>query len=571
MKRITYLTLIALIVAMLLPTDLYGARRRRKRKSVKASPVISYIHMYGGVGYSNFMQSYDNLLIAPDSPLNPVFSVPGGAAGKIGFGYTMKHRKSPFTFKVGLEFMYFNSSLKFEDFTQNATFTYKHPGETSSVDYNMNFKDYTESQNRFSLGVPIMFGGDFKTWYFGAGFAPNFALSSTYKVNTILSTTGQDDQLIGGFEGMPNHTFKESEPIGKGKLDLGVDLPLRVEGGVVLDKWMPSKAKQLRNRKKTKLSYRVGLWAEYGVLSINKNTPKTELLSFPPVYEKNSDGSYKLNSDEEKIVIPGALDPNEIHNVTPNSVMANSKPIKRNVNPLVVGAKFEVLMQVSQDPPKRKKKRPRPKKKPVKRVLPDPPYFYAVVYDYDTEEKLSADLKLYRLDVGNDTVFASTTAEGTGFTETRMKSDMFGIVVTKPGYIAYVDTVFQINNDTLHIDLQPIKVNTIVVLENLLFDTDKTVIKNASTQSLEDMFILLSENPDIKIEISGHTDDVGSARYNRKLSEGRAKAVYEEMIKRGIDASRMTWYGAGEDEPIDTNDTPEGRAENRRVEFKIVK
>ena len=73
------------------------------------------------------------------------------------------------------------------------------------------------------------------------------------------------------------------------------------------------------------------------------------------------------------------------------------------------------------------------------------------------------------------------------------------------------------------------------------------------------------------MEITGHTDNVGSDRYNMKLSAGRAKAVYDEMVKRGIDPKRMTWKGKGEREPIDTNDTPEGRQENRRVEFRITK
>ena len=152
-----------------------------------------------------------------------------------------------------------------------------------------------------------------------------------------------------------------------------------------------------------------------------------------------------------------------------------------------------------------------------------------------------------------------------------MKSNKFGIRVRREGYIEYNDTIFQINNDTLFVDLQPIKKNTVIILQNLFFDTDKTTIQNTSAQSLDDMYKLLVENPKIEVEITGHTDNVGSDRYNMKLSAGRAKAVYDEMVKRGIDPNRMTWKGKGEREPIDTNDTPEGRQENRRVEFKITK
>jgi hypothetical protein len=84
------------------------------------------------------------------------------------------------------------------------------------------------------------------------------------------------------------------------------------------------------------------------------------------------------------------------------------------------------------------------------------------------------------------------------------------------------------------------------------------------------MYQLLSKNPNMRIRITGHTDNVGSERYNKKLSEGRAKAVRDEMVKRGIDPERMEWNGRGSKEPIESNKTPEGRAENRRVEFKIL-
>ena len=119
-------------------------------------------------------------------------------------------------------------------------------------------------------------------------------------------------------------------------------------------------------------------------------------------------------------------------------------------------------------------------------------------------------------------------------------------------------------------DLQPIKRNTVIILKNLFFDTDKTIIKNTSVESLEEMYRLLVDNPKIKVMITGHTDNVASDAYNIRLSEGRAKAFYDEMVRRGIDPKRMKWQGKGEREPIETNKTEEGRAVNRRVEFKIL-
>ena len=73
------------------------------------------------------------------------------------------------------------------------------------------------------------------------------------------------------------------------------------------------------------------------------------------------------------------------------------------------------------------------------------------------------------------------------------------------------------------------------------------------------------------IEISGHTDNVGSAAYNQNLSEARAKSVVDYLIKHGIAANRLHFKGHGFEQPIATNDTEEGRAKNRRTEFKIIK
>ncbi|MCQ2342646.1 MAG: OmpA family protein [Paludibacteraceae bacterium] len=91
-----------------------------------------------------------------------------------------------------------------------------------------------------------------------------------------------------------------------------------------------------------------------------------------------------------------------------------------------------------------------------------------------------------------------------------------------------------------------------------------------SEQSMTDLYEFLSHNPDIRIKIMGHTDSVGKDAANQKLSEGRANAVRDELIQRGIAADRLEAEGYGESRPIDTNDTDEGRQNNRRVEIEIL-
>ena len=81
----------------------------------------------------------------------------------------------------------------------------------------------------------------------------------------------------------------------------------------------------------------------------------------------------------------------------------------------------------------------------------------------------------------------------------------------------------------------------------------------------------LKQNASVEIEISGHTDSKGSDDYNLNLSQGRSQAVVDYIISQGIDSFRLTAHGYGETKPIDTNDTDAGRANNRRVEFTVLK
>lgn len=107
-------------------------------------------------------------------------------------------------------------------------------------------------------------------------------------------------------------------------------------------------------------------------------------------------------------------------------------------------------------------------------------------------------------------------------------------------------------------------------LDRVYFDTNKSTLKPESKTMLQDLYEFLSAKPTINIEIAGHTDNVGGAAFNLKLSQDRANAVKTFLINKGIDANRLTPKGYGLTRPIDTNDTPEGRAKNRRTEVYII-
>ncbi|WP_449390405.1 OmpA family protein [Crocinitomix algicola] len=106
--------------------------------------------------------------------------------------------------------------------------------------------------------------------------------------------------------------------------------------------------------------------------------------------------------------------------------------------------------------------------------------------------------------------------------------------------------------------------------DNLEFESGKAIIKESSFESLEGLAELLIKKEDWKLKIAGHTDSQGAAQSNLILSKKRAEAVKTFLMQRGITDERLFVQYFGEEKPIDTNDTPEGRQRNRRVEMDIV-
>jgi outer membrane protein OmpA-like peptidoglycan-associated protein len=148
--------------------------------------------------------------------------------------------------------------------------------------------------------------------------------------------------------------------------------------------------------------------------------------------------------------------------------------------------------------------------------------------------------------------------------------------VRKEGYLYYSENFIIPRLDRKQlIDqlvlLNKIEVNQAIVLNNIFFDTGKSTLKPESMAEINRMYKLMIDNPTMEIEISGHTDNVGSEALNKKLSLARANVVVQTLIRNGISPSRLTSAGYGFDKPIVPNTTAEGRAQNRRTEFKVTK
>jgi outer membrane protein OmpA-like peptidoglycan-associated protein/tetratricopeptide (TPR) repeat protein len=147
--------------------------------------------------------------------------------------------------------------------------------------------------------------------------------------------------------------------------------------------------------------------------------------------------------------------------------------------------------------------------------------------------------------------------------------------VTRKGYLFYSDNFLMSSRSPdstyeKNIPLQPIEANATMVLKNIFFDVNKFELKPESQVELDKVVQLLNDNPGLKIEIGGHTDNVGKPADNLILSNNRAKAVVTYLAGKNIAAQRLTSKGYGETKPVGDNKTDDGRAMNRRTELKVV-
>jgi outer membrane protein OmpA-like peptidoglycan-associated protein len=122
----------------------------------------------------------------------------------------------------------------------------------------------------------------------------------------------------------------------------------------------------------------------------------------------------------------------------------------------------------------------------------------------------------------------------------------------------------------MDVPMVSIDTGSVVELKNVFFETAKFDLKPESKVELDKLVSFLTFNKTLRIQLSGHTDNVGDKKNNQILSENRAKAVYEYLVSHSIEAKRLTFVGYGDTRPKVKNDTDENRAINRRTEFKVI-
>ncbi|WP_375416159.1 OmpA family protein [uncultured Hymenobacter sp.] len=202
-------------------------------------------------------------------------------------------------------------------------------------------------------------------------------------------------------------------------------------------------------------------------------------------------------------------------------------------------------------------------------------YTQGRVFDAITKKPLKADVKLYDVQTDALTQFVTSDPVEGDYTVVLNEGRRYAMYAAADKYLlkslSFDYTGKQSFNPlTLDIYLEPVRAGRSVVLNNLFFDTNEYALKPQSRTELNRLIEFMRQYRDVQIEISGHTDNVGTPEANALLSQRRAQAVQEYLAGHGVAASRLRAKGYGANRPLTANDTDAHRQQNRRIELRIL-
>ncbi len=209
-------------------------------------------------------------------------------------------------------------------------------------------------------------------------------------------------------------------------------------------------------------------------------------------------------------------------------------------------------------------------------LRPEPvSYLKGEVSDAETGSKLSSDIILSNLKT-NKIVRRISPPENQGaFLICLPSGENYGLSISCKGYLFASENISLVNGFTknrpreISIRLNPVRAGASTTLKNIFFETNSWQLKEESGTQLDEMVLFMKNNPEVVMEVVGHTDRTGSESYNLDLSQKRAEAVARELLKRNIEPYRIKSKGVGFSMPVGDNESEEGRSANRRTEFKV--
>lgn len=578
--------------------------------------VISYFNLGFRLGYAAMMdklQPMDNGSLWGAGTLNQKNALQQLIGGPgVGLDITYNLEYGHFLFETGLDFRFLNSTSAYGFQATRKDLTY-------GADYNYLFDNMREMRNMLEIGVPVMFGAQFSRYYFLLGAKIHYGLPMGYSQKGQYDITVNDPAFL--------------EPYGMGIYDLNgttntkmafkqPDVSVAAEIGLDLDEWLQKQPDPKAKKAKVKpgqrlpfsrehIHYRVALFAEYGVLNTNA-TPAALPVEFEAsnteVQKTNTmlamNGNTKLNNlfVGAKFAIQFEVPGKKARPVPPPSSYAIYSVVNAVTNEPIDKAFVETRGTESGKIVMREKQI---SAKGFRQKHAVGSFTATAKADgfYDTEQVFEIEkvgsteyvtiamrpCPILRIRVTNketglavpatvqirksgveEPAYSLATDSTTGTTRQRLEEGpRYSLHITQMGYDT-VDLAIANIGDSLNIQLTPIKKGEVFIVKNLHFATNKTRILARSEQALNDLYMYLARNPQVRIKIVGHTDSVGKDEANQKLSDGRANAVMADLIERGIAPERMQAEGRGETQPIDTNDTEDGRQNNRRVEIEIL-
>jgi len=576
--------------------------------------VISYFNLGARLGYAAMMdkiQPADNGSLWGAGTLNQknaLQQLKGGPGFGIDLAYNLEY--GHLLFVTGLDFRFLNS-------TSDYGFQVDRLEQTYNATYSYLFDDLRETRNMMQLGVPVMLGAQFDRYYFLLGVKAGYSIFGNYSQKGKYDVVVTDPALIDPYGlGIHEISGETEQPIKFRQPELSI----AAEFGIDLDEWLQAQPDPKKSTKvkpgerlpfgKEHIHYRVGLFAEYGVLNTN-GTPAASPVTFAQgdklIQKTNTmlamNGDTKLNNllVGAKFTVQFEVPGKQARPVPPPPAYAIYSVVNANTNePLEVafvettGSETgKIAMREKQIGPKGFKQKhatgsfkatakadgyyPATQEFTIEKVgsteyvtiaLRPCPVFRVRVYNQETGQVVPATVQILK----NDTVpaYALATDSINGSAQQRLEEGpQYKLQIAQMGYDS-VEMVIANIGDSLNIALSPIKKGEVFIVHNLHFATNKTRILPRSEEALNDLYMYLDRNPQVRIKIVGHTDNVGKDEANQKLSDGRANAVMADLIERGISADRIEAEGRGETQPIDTNDTEEGRQNNRRVEIEIL-
>ena len=586
----------------------------QERQANPRTEVVSFFNLGLRAGYSAMMdkQPIDQwAAISEGKQLGNDYayrSLTGGGGAGLDLTYSLEY--GHFRFETGLDFRFLNS-------TSSYGFQATRIDKTYGAQYFYLFDKMVEQRNILGLGIPVMFGAQFSRYYFLLGAKLHYELPMGYSQKGMYDVTVYDPAFfdpygMGIYElnGQTNQAMKFTLP----------DISAAVELGLDLDEWLQAQP----DKKKAKVKpgqrlpfgrehvhYRVALFAEYSVLN-NNATPKTSPVEFEgdkiEVVKSNTllalNGNTVLNNlfvgakFAIQFEVPGKMErpvpPPPAYAIYSVVDAATNQPLPLATIETQDNKTGKIALREKQITPKGLRQKHAlgaytatakaadyydgmqsfdisevGNTEYVTIALRHRPVLRVRVTNKETGMVLPAAIQI-RKSGAAEPAYSLATDSTNGTTRQMLEEGpQYRLFIAQMGY----DTVdMAINNigDSLNIALSPIKKGEVFIVRNLFFATNKTRILNSSEEALNDLYMYLARNPQVRIRIIGHTDNVGKDAANQKLSEGRANEVMKELIERGIAADRIEAEGRGESQPIDTNDTEEGRQNNRRVEIEIL-